>query len=183
MRFPLEVMRAVRAEVGEGFTVGYRFIADEYVPGGLTLIDTVPFAQELARAEITYLSVMTGCYDAFPLPSFIQDDRKEAFMVPFAHAIKQAVPGVPIVGAGRIQRPELAETLLRNQMVDLVGLARVLFADPLWPRKASGEIREPINPCLPGCALCQKKIIMQKPAYCGRWPRERRKKFRERIGK
>lgn len=177
MRFPLEVLRAVRAEVGEDFTVGYRFMADEYVSGGVTLSDSIPFARELAKAGIDYLSVMTGCYDSFPLPRFIQDDAKEAFMVPFAHAIKQAVPGVPILGAGRIQRPELAETILRNQMVDLVGLARVLFADPLWPRKASGECKDPINPCLPGCALCQKRIIMQKPAYCGRWPKERRRIF------
>jgi 2,4-dienoyl-CoA reductase (NADPH2) len=179
MRFPLEVLRAVRAEVGEDFTIGYRFMADEYVPGGLTLADSIPFAQELAGVGIDYLSVMTGCYDSFSLPRFIQDDAKEAFMVPFAHAIKQAVPGIPIVGAGRIQRPELAESILRNQMVDLVGLARVLFADPLWPRKASGENKYPINPCLPGCALCQKRVIMQKPAYCGRWPKERRRKFLE----
>jgi 2,4-dienoyl-CoA reductase (NADPH2) len=183
MRFPLEVLRAVRVEVGEDFTIGYRFMADEYVPGGLTLTDSIPFARELAGAGIDYLSVMTGCYDSFSLPRFIQDDAKEAFMVPFAHAVKQAVPDIPIVGAGRIQRPEMAEAILRNQMVDLVGLARVLFADPLWPRKAGGECKDPINPCLPGCALCQKRVIMQKPAYCGRWPKERRRKFLEHLGR
>jgi len=182
MHFPLEVLAAVRAEVGEAFTVGYRFLADEYVPGGLTLTDTLPFAQELAAAGITYLSVMTGCYDAFQLPRYVEDDAKEAFMAPFAQSIKEAVPGVPIVAAGRIQNPETAEAILRDGMADLVGLARVLFADPLWPRKARGEIQEPINPCTPGCILCLKRIKEQKPAFCGRWPRERRERFLERVG-
>ena len=65
MRFPLEVFAAVRAAVGDGFPVGYRFLADEYVPGGITLDETRPFALELARAGATYLSVMAGCYDSF----------------------------------------------------------------------------------------------------------------------
>ncbi len=45
--------------------------------------------------------------------------------------------------------PEAAEAILRDGMADLVGLARVLFADPLWPRKARGEIAEPIRLCTP----------------------------------
>ena len=182
MRFPLEVVSAVRAEVGEGFAVGYRFLADEFVPGGLTLIDTIPFAKELARAGITYLSVTAGCYDSFPLPRYVEADAKDGFMAPFAHAIRQAVAGVPIVAAGRIQRPELAQEILRNGTADLVGLARVLLADPLWPRKARGEIAEPINPCTPGCTVCMKRIQAQKPAYCARWPKERRERFLERVG-
>jgi 2,4-dienoyl-CoA reductase (NADPH2) len=182
MRFPLEVMAAVRAEVGATFPVGYRFLADECVPGGLTLIDTIPFARELVRAGVTYLSVMTGCYDAFPLPHYAEEDAKEGFMAPFAHAIRLAVPGVPIMAAGRIQSPEVAEGILRSGMADLVGLARVLFADPLWPRKALGELKELINPCTPGCLLCRKRVQEQRPAYCGRWPKERRERFLERVG-
>ena len=182
MRFPLEVLAAVRAEVGSAFTVGYRFLADEYVPGGLTLADTLPFARELAKAGITYLSVMTGCYDAFQLPRYVEDDAKEGFMVPYAQAIKQALPGIPVVAAGRIQSPDTAEAILREGMADLVGLARVLFADPLWPRKARGEIAELINPCTPGCLLCLRRVKEQKPAFCGRWPRERRERFLERVG-
>jgi len=182
MRLPLAVTAAVRAAVGDAFPVGYRFLADEYVPGGLTLEETLPFAEELARLGVAYLSVMAGCYDSFALPRYLQDDRQEGFMAPFAGAIRRAVPGVPVVAAGRIQSPETAEAILRDGVADLVGLARVIFADPLWPRKAAGEIREPIQPCVPNCCLCTKRIVEQKPAYCGRWPKERRQRFLERIG-
>ena len=65
---------------------------------------------------------------------------------------------------------------------DMVGLGRIIFADPLWPRKASGEILEPINPCAPTCSLCTKRIVEQKPAFCARWPEERRERFLERVG-
>jgi 2,4-dienoyl-CoA reductase (NADPH2) len=182
MRFPLEVLRGVRDAVGDAFTVGYRFLADEYVPGGLTLDETIPFARELARAGASYLSVMVGCYDSFVLPRYVEADRKEGFMAPFASAIRASVPGVPIVAAGRIQRPETAEAILRDGMADLVGLARVIFADPSWPGKARGEIGEPIRPCAPTCSFCMKRVIEQRPAYCGQWPKERRERFLRRVG-
>ena len=182
MRFPLEVVEAVRRAVGPGFTVGYRFLADEYVPGGLTLEDTMPFARALAEAGVDYLSVMTGCYDSFGLPDYLEADEREAFMAPFAQAIKEVVPGLPIVAAGRIQTPEAAEAILRDGQADLVGLARVLLADPLWPRKVKGEVSGAIQPCTPHCMLCTKRVMAQKPAFCGRWPLVRREAFLARVG-
>jgi 2,4-dienoyl-CoA reductase (NADPH2) len=180
MRFPLEVFAAVRAAVGDGFPVGYRFLADEYVPGGLTLDETRPFALKLASAGATYLSVTAGCYDSSV--KYAEDDRHEAFMAPFAAAIKQAIPTMPVIAAGRIQRPETARAILSDGAADLVGLGRIIFADPLWPKKARGQIGEPINTCTPTCSLCFKRIIAQKPAYCARWSKERRERFLERVG-
>jgi 2,4-dienoyl-CoA reductase (NADPH2) len=180
-RFPLEVVRAVRDAVGDGFPVGYRFLADEFVPGGLTLDETVPFARMLARERVAWLSVMVGCYDSFNAPHFLAEDRKEAFMAPFAAAIRAACPGVPVIAAGRIQCPETADRLLRDGTADLVGLGRVLLCDPEWPRKARGELPEPITPCTPTCSLCTRRIVAQEPAYCGCWPAERRERFLERL--
>jgi len=182
MRFPLDVVAAVRQAIGTDFPLGYRFLADEYVPGGLTLADTVPFAQALATAGVDYLSVMAGCYDAFALQAYKDDDRKEGFLVPFAGAVKRAVPGTPVIAAGRIQTPERAEAVVDEGDADLVGLGRVLFADPLWPRKARGEIEEPIVACSAPCVLCNKRIAEQRPAYCAVWSRERREQFLRRVG-
>jgi len=182
MVFPLEVVAAVRAAVSPGFPVGYRFLADEYLPDGLTLNDTIPFARRLADAGIAYISVMAGGYDSFSLPRYLEDDNKEGFMVPFAHAVKQALPHMPVIAAGRVQSPATAEAVLLAGSADLVGLGRVLFADPLWPRKARGEIALPIEPCQPGCILCNRRIIDQKPAYCARWDKDRRERFLARVG-
>jgi 2,4-dienoyl-CoA reductase (NADPH2) len=67
-------------------------------------------------------------------------------------------------------------------MTNLVGLGRVLFADPLWPRKARDDGALSINPCQPSCTLCNRRIIEQKPAYCARWTEERRQQFLTRVG-
>lgn len=170
----------MRAAVGDGYPVGYRFLAHECVPEGLTLDETRPFAVELARAGAAYLSVMAGCYDS--PPQYVVDDRREAFMAPFAAAVKEAVPATPVIAAGRIQRPETARAIVNDGGADLVGLGRIIFADPLWPRKACGQIAAPIIDCTPTCSLCFKRIIAQKPAYCARWPKERRERFVERVG-
>ena len=182
MRFPLAVFSAVRATLGPVFPVGYRFFADEYVPGGITVDETRIFAAELARAGATYLSVMVGCYEAFALPTYLEADRREAFMAPYAAAIKQAVPSLPIIAAGRIQRPETARAILNDGSADLVGLGRILFADAKWPEKASGRNPQPLTLCTPTCSLCTQRIMAQKPSYCARWSKERREQFLLRVG-
>jgi 2,4-dienoyl-CoA reductase (NADPH2) len=177
MRFPLEVVAAVREAVGNDYPVSYRFLADEYMTGGLTCVETAPFAQALDKYRPAWLSVMAGCYEAFATEQYMEDDRTEGFMAPFAGKIRQAVPGIPIVAAGRFQRVETAEAVLRDGLADLIGVGRVLLADPLWPRKVSGEVSEPIQVCEPGCTFCNDRIRAQKPSFCARWSKQRRDEF------
>jgi 2,4-dienoyl-CoA reductase (NADPH2) len=103
-------------------------------------------------------------------------------MVPFARAIKQVVGRTPVVGAGRIQSPSTAESSLQAGDCDLIGLGRVLFADPLWPKKASGALKDSIVICAKGCFYCTKRMMEQKPAYCPRWLESRRREFIARVG-
>jgi 2,4-dienoyl-CoA reductase (NADPH2) len=182
MRFPLEVVDAVKEEVGRDFPVGYRFLADECLPDGLHPEETTVLAKELEDRGIAYLSVMAGTYDAFVLPEYQQKEREDAYMAHFAAQIKEAVSGTPVVTAGRIQSPETAERILRDGMADLVGLARVLFADPLWPQKAQGVVPGPIVACEPTCSLCMQRTMKGRPAFCSRWDKERRDAFLKRVG-
>jgi 2,4-dienoyl-CoA reductase (NADPH2) len=170
IRFPLDVLAAVRARVGEDYPVGYRLLADELLPDGFTLEDGRAFAAVFARQGIDYLSVMVGTYESFYKPPYVDIEKTEGYMIPFAGAIKATVPHLPVIGAGRIQAPGFAETILREGAVDLIGLARVLFADPLWPRKARGEAPGPIVPCEPSCSLCMDLVLKGKRPVCSQWP-------------
>jgi 2,4-dienoyl-CoA reductase-like NADH-dependent reductase (Old Yellow Enzyme family) len=181
-RFGLEVVDAVKKAVGPDYPVGYRFLAEELVPDGLKLKETIPYAQELVAKGISYLSVMAGCYDAFVFPEYIEMERQEGYMVSQAETIKKACPDTPVITAGRIQTPEFASTVIQEGRADMVGLARVLFADPLWPRKALGEIDDPIVTCEPTCSLCMKRIMSGKPAICSQWAKARRQAFLESVG-
>jgi 2,4-dienoyl-CoA reductase-like NADH-dependent reductase (Old Yellow Enzyme family) len=176
MKFPLSVVETVMKRVGN-YPVGYRFLADEWLPEGLHTDETSVYAEELAKRGVAYLSVMAGTYDSFFLPPYKEKEREEAYMVHFAGTIKKAVPGLPVIAAGRIQTPEAAEKVLQDGSADLIGLARVLFADPLWPKKAVGEIDKPIVKCLPTCSLCLERVMKGKPAFCARWDKEKREKF------
>lgn len=182
MRFPLEVVDAVLEAVGGNFPVGYRFLADEWLPEGLHPDETVPLAEELEKRGIAYLSVMAGTYDSFFLPAYLEEERSEGYMAHFAEIIKKSVSKTPVIAAGRIQSPATAEKVIQQGRADLVGLARVLFADPLWPRKAAGEVAEPIVPCEPACSLCMKRVGKGKPAFCSQWEKRRRDAFLERVG-
>jgi len=181
MRFPLMVVDAVRAAVGPDYPVGYRFLADEWLPEGLHTIETAPLAMELEQRRPAYLSVMAGTYDSFFAPDYLEQEKKEGYMAHFAGAIKAAVPHTPIIAAGRIQTPATAVKILEEGTANLIGLARVLFADPLWVKKAAGIVKESINSCEATCSLCMKRVMSGKPAFCSRWGKTVRDAFLARL--
>ncbi len=171
MRFPLELMTAVKMAVGSDFPVGYRIMADEWIPGGFTLSESKVFAEKLAELKTAYLSVTGGSYEAFLTPDIIEKSSQPCYMVGLAREIKQTI-ATPIIISGRILTPDLAETILRNQDADLIGLARPLFVDPNWPQKADlGDIKS-INLCN-NCGTCFKSVVADRPVLCPQFDRSK----------
>ncbi len=179
LRFPLEVIAAVRESVGWGYPVGYRYLADEWLPDGWQLGEAREAAPDLAAAGLAYLSVMGGTYESFYLPERKEQEKSPGYMLDLAQAVKGAVD-IPVIAAGRIQTPELAEKALAEGRCDLIGLARVLFADPLWPRKAREGRTGEIVPCEPHCQLCWQRVSKGQPLVCSQWPAQKREHFQER---
>lgn len=177
MRFPLEVVEAVRKAVGSEYLLGYRFLADEWLPGGLTLDETMVFAKRLSKMGIDYLSVTAGTHESLALPEIKQRDKKMGFMVEYAEKIKKTLVDISVITAGRIQTPAFADSILNDGMADLIGLGRVLFADPLWVKKAKGVIKEEINICRPTCNMCTELVKKGKSAVCVNYSKEKREKF------
>src|SRR5699024_1861423 len=59
LRFPLEVIRAVRREIGD-LALGYRISAVDGYPGGLELSDAVAFATRAREAGVDLVDVSSG---------------------------------------------------------------------------------------------------------------------------
>ena len=178
MRFPLETSNRVREEVGD-FPVGYRFMADEWLPDGLQLEESQPLARYLEEAGIDYLSVMGGTYESFTLPEVAEQFRTPGYMGYLAKSVKDHVR-IPVIAAGRIQSGELAERILADGHVDLIGLARILWADPEWPHKVKEGREEEIIPCDPECGdVCMQLVMQGKPAFCPQWPPEKTRRFKD----
>ena len=177
IRFPLEVLKRVKDAVGD-FPVGYRFLADEWMPDGLQLKESIVLAQALAQNGIAYISTMGGTYESFDLPEVVKKSQKPGYMVALAGAVKKMV-NVPVIAAGRISTPAKAESVLKSQKADLIGLARMLWVDPQWPQKARAGRDQAIRKCSPKCDACRLLVMQGKPAFCPRWPREKRAVYRE----
>lgn len=177
MRFPLEVFDAVKAAVGD-FPVGYRFLADELLPDGLKLEESTMVARALSDAGTAYISVMGGTYESFMQPEIIERSKKEGYMADLAGEIKKHA-AVPVITAGRISSGHVAENIIAEGKADMVGLARVLWADPEWPRKVKEGREDEIIHCDPACDdVCMQLVMKGKPAYCPRWAPEKTRKFK-----
>ncbi len=173
MKFPLEVVETVKEFAGDDFPVGYRFLADECLAGGIDIEEAKIFAQNLEKLGVAYVSVTAGTYESFFLPEIMNRCRKEGYIADLASQIKAVVSKMPVIAAGRIVRPAIAEALLRNRQADVIGLARGLFADPSWPKKVfegrEGQIV--FCRCCNTCLLC---VIKNEPVVCARWNKMKR---------
>jgi NADPH2 dehydrogenase len=179
-RFALEVAAAVKQAVGD-FPVGYRFLADEWMPDGLQLEDSRPFARSLAEAGIAYISVMGGTYESFHLPQIVARSRQPGYMLDLAAAIKSRVK-VPVIAAGRLATGAVAERALAEGQCDLIGLARVLWADPQWPNKVRTGREADIVHCNPDCGdACMQMVMKDRPALCVQWPAEKMKIWKNKF--
>jgi 2,4-dienoyl-CoA reductase-like NADH-dependent reductase (Old Yellow Enzyme family) len=183
-RFAMEVVAAVRQAVGD-FPVGYRFLADEWMPDGLHLEESQQFARSLADSGIAYISVMGGTYESFSLPEIVTRSKEPGYMLDLAAAVKSQV-NIPVIAAGRLATGTVAEKALAEGKADLIGLARVLWADPQWPRKVQANRETEIVHCNPDCGdACMQMVMKGRPALCVQWPAEKMKtwkaKFRDTV--
>ncbi len=174
-KFALEVVSKVKKAVGS-FPVGYRFLADEWLPDGLKLEESTVLARSLGSLGVAYLSVMGGTYESFFLPEIVEKSSKPGYMVDLAAAIKKEVD-VPVITAGLIVTGELAEQIVEEGKADLIGLARVLWTDPEWPLKVMQGRDNEILQC-DSCNACMKIVMKDKLAVCVRWPVEKQKAWR-----
>jgi len=179
-RFALEVLAKVQAAV-PGFPVGYRFLAEEWLPDGLHLGESKQFAKSLAQSGIAYISVMGGTYESFSLPEIVQISRQQGYMLELAAEIRAGID-VPVIAAGRMATGEFADRAISEAKTDLIGLARVLWADPQWPKKVRDGQEADIIHCDPDCGdACMQMVTKGRPAFCVAWQPEKMKEWKHKF--
>ncbi|MEU6513727.1 NADPH-dependent 2,4-dienoyl-CoA reductase [Streptomyces sp. NPDC046978] len=147
MRFPVEIVRRVRAAVGEEFIIVYRLSMLDLVPGGSTLDEVVTLAKAVEAAGATIINTGIGWHEA-RIPTIATSVPRGAYTW-VTRKVMGAV-AVPLVTTNRINTPELAEQLLAEGHADMVSLARPMLADPEFVAKAEAGRPETINTCI-GC--------------------------------
>ena len=168
LRFLREILTRSRLRIGTNKTLGIRVTLDEKTDKGIPPGEMVEICQQLDREGLVdYFSVISGSSSApegwihvFPpmsvTPGFVADDAAQ---------LKQVVDK-PVLVAGRINQPQLADEIISTGKADMVGLARALIADADFVNKmASGRI-EDIRACV-GCnQACVGHRLAHFPVSC-----------------
>ena len=168
MRFPLEVLAAIRAAVGDDFIVGIRLSLDELREGnaGITPDEGIIMCKEFEAAGIDVFSITRGNVDT---------DAALTKMIPpmytpsapnleFSGWVKKQL-GTPVMHAGRITDVATARFAIAEGLLDMVGMVRPLMADPDLPIKAQDGRADQIRPCV-GASLCIDGIYTTGRANC-----------------
>lgn len=151
VKYPLEIIRAIRQNLPDGMPLFMRIDAhDDYLEGGLTIEEVIDFCRLAGEAGVDVLDVSRGNILGpgikYEVPSI---DTPRGFNVDNAARIRQAT-GLVTMGVGRINTPEQAEGYLAEGKVDLVAMGRAQLADPAFLAKAqAGDVAD-IDYCI-GC--------------------------------
>ena len=162
LRFPVEVLNAIKSQVGREFPVTYRYGPKHYMKGpnqgalrhenyvevGRDIDEGVEMARLLEEAGVDALHLDAGCYESMYW-SHPPTYQPHGCLVGLAEAVKKVVT-VPVIIVGKLDIPELAEKVLKEGKADMIALARGLLTDPQWPTKVREGNTEDIRPCT-GC--------------------------------
>ena len=163
-RFPIMLVQALRAELGDDFPIGYRMTADEYIAEGLGIAESAEFAGMLAEASVDLIDISGGFYESNYMIMQGSESPNAGFL---SHALKiKAVVGdrALVSVAQRLSRPGVAEDVIA-QGIDMVSMSRAFHADPEYAAKRrSGRVDE-IIPCI-ACHHCVDELEANRVADC-----------------
>ncbi|WP_336660732.1 NADPH-dependent 2,4-dienoyl-CoA reductase [Leucobacter sp. USHLN153] len=162
-RFPLEIVRRVRAAIGDDGILIYRLSMLDLVPDGSELDEVIDLARAIEAAGASMLNTGIGWHEA-RVPTIASSVPRGAFAW-VTHRIMGAV-SIPVIATNRINTPEVAERILAEGSADMVSLARPFLADPQFVAKARDGAPQRINTCI-GCnQACLDHTFAGKVASC-----------------
>ena len=195
-RLPLEVYEQVRADVGAGFPVGCRFLAEECVTGGGSIADAEYFALAFAKAGMDFLSLSRGGkfddaqqpkvgFAAYPytgrsgyecMPSYYSDaqgpfGRNLEATARIHAALRAANCATPLIASGGIHNFEQAEAVLASGQADIVAIARQALADPDWFTKVGSGRGAQVRLCI-YTNYCEALDQRHRQVTCELWDRD-----------
>lgn len=163
MRFPVEIVRAVRAAVGTDFIIIYRLSMLDLVEGGSSWEEVVQLAKAIEAVGATIINTGIGWHEA-RVPTIATRVPRGGFSW-VTEKLKGAV-NVPLVAVNRINTPDIAEGIISSGQADMVSMARPFLADPELVLKAMQGRADEINTCI-GCnQACLDHTFEMKVCSC-----------------
>ncbi|MDC3289936.1 NADH:flavin oxidoreductase [bacterium] len=167
MRFPMDVLGAIRKRVGSEFIVGFRYTADEAQKGGITAEDGLKISKTLAETgQLDFLNVVRGRIHTDPAMTDLIpiQGMKNAPHLDFAGQVKK-LTGMPTFHAAKIPDVATARHAVEAGLLDMVGMTRAHMADPHVVKKIIEGREDDIRPCV-GATYCLDRIYEAGDALC-----------------
>ncbi|CAM9182101.1 MULTISPECIES: NADPH-dependent 2,4-dienoyl-CoA reductase [Acinetobacter] len=163
MRFAVEIVKAIREEIGEKFIICFRLSLLDLVHDGNTMQDVITVAKALEKAGITLLNTGIGWHEA-RIPTIVTSVPRAAF-VDYTAEVKKHV-AVPVIASNRINMPDTAEEILASGQADMVQMARPFLADAFWVNKTATNRVDEINTCIACNQACLDHTFKNQRATC-----------------
>lgn len=163
MRFAVEIVKAIREEIGEKFIICFRLSLLDLVHDGNTMQEVITVAKALEKAGITLLNTGIGWHEA-RIPTIVTSVPRAAF-VDYTSEVKKHV-SVPVIASNRINMPDTAEAILASGQADMVQMARPLLADAFWVNKTATNRVDEINTCIACNQACLDHTFKNQRATC-----------------
>jgi len=162
-RLPVEVVRRVRAAVGDDFILIYRLSMIDLIPRGQTWDEVVMLASKIEAAGASIINTGIGWHEA-RIPTIATSVPRRAFSWVTKKLMGQV--GVPVITSNRINTPQVAEDVLAEGCADMVSMARPFLADAHFVKKAAEGQAALIAPCIACNQACLDHTFSMKIASC-----------------
>ena len=163
MRLPVEVVRRVRAAVGDDFILIYRLSMIDLIPNGSTWAEVVQLAKAVEAAGATIINTGIGWHEA-RIPTIATSVPRRAFSWVTKKLMGEV--SIPIITSNRINTPQVAEDVLAEGCADMVSMARPFLADPDFVAKAAAGDAAQIAPCIACNQACLDHTFSGKMSSC-----------------
>jgi len=128
-RFVREILEETRKKVGGNYLICCKIGADEFVDGGITIVESRENAQILVDSGVDVIQVSAGLLYESRYSKIPTKEQGRRCYAKLAREIKDAVD-VPVIGVGNILDLTDAEKVVKDGDADMAAMGRALIADP-----------------------------------------------------
>ncbi len=161
-RLLTEIIDEVHRTCGDDMPILIRTSADDLMPDGNRIEDTLEIVPIVEKHGIDAWSIQVGFHEA-PRPVANQFVPEGEF-IGLAKQVK-SVATKPVFPGTRINTLDMCHKVVTEGYGDAVGMARQFIADPDTAAKVAEGRPEEVRPCIV-CSRCLDNIFIGKPCQC-----------------
>lgn len=140
--FGSETIKAAKEEMPDDMPLIMRISAIEYVEGGYGIDTGISLAKAYKKAGVDMFHISAG--GEGQIAAVGKPGTHAAYQVPYARAIKESI-NTEVIAVGRLDEPDLANSIIGNEEADLVAIGRAMFRNPYWALNAASKLNEKVQ--------------------------------------